>query len=85
MLTENEKLINSKTANIYWNLIVVYKGIDLFKDTYYKDATSIHLSGNDELIINYPDRLDKIPMHYTRVKLNMIDFINNHIKRIEWK
>lgn len=88
MLTENEKVINSKTANIYWNLIVVYKGIDLFKETYYKGATGINLSGEDELIITYTengvDRIEKIPMYYSRVKFNMINFFNNHVKRIEW-
>jgi hypothetical protein len=87
-MTENEKIINSKIANSYWYLIVMYKGTELFKDVYYKGATRIDLNGMDELVITYTeegiDRIKKIPMHYSRVKLNMLNFLENHIKRIEW-
>lgn len=83
-MTEVEKVINSKIANSYWCLIVLYKGVELFKKTYYKDAIRIDLSMSDELIITYQDRIDKIPMYYVRVKLNMANFLERHIKRIEW-
>ena len=84
-MTEEEKIINSKLANSYWYLIVLYKGEELFKKLYYKDALRIDLSMTDELIIAYENKMEKIPMYYSRIKINMFNFLESHIKRIEWK
>lgn len=83
-MTKNEKVINSKLANTYWYFIVIYKGTESFKNLYYEGATRIDLNGSDELIVTYIDRVEKIPMYYTRVKLNMFNFLDNHINSIEW-
>jgi rubrerythrin len=83
-MTEEEKVINSKLANAYWYFIVSYKGTELFKNVYYKDAIRIDLSMTDELIITYKDRIEKIPMYYSKVKIKMLEFLLNYIKRIEW-
>lgn len=84
-MMEEEKMINSKLANAYWYLIVLYKGTELFKNQYYKGAIRIDLTMSDELVITYTDRVEKVPMYYSRVKINMLKFLETHIKHIEWK
>ena len=85
--TKEQKEFNSKLANAYWCIIVMYKGVEKFRESFYPKASSINLSGNDELVINYPDREDfeKIPMYYSRIHMQMNEFIIRHIKKIEWK
>lgn len=86
-MTKYEEEINSKITNIYWNIIVTYKGVDAFLNAYYCGADSVHLDGYDNMLVFYQDRNEPevIPMCSSRLKFNMNDFIMKRIEKIQWK